>query len=61
MKRFVLVAAVVAALAPMWVRADFGDPEVARFVKLDASRKLSLVEGGVVKCEIVVEANSRRL
>ena len=58
MRRFGWLLGLLMALAPMLVRADFGDPEGPRVVRLDSSRQLPLVEDGVVKCEIVVEAKA---
>ena len=49
-----LFLGMIAALSAMVVKADFGDPEIARSIKIDPAEKMVLVENGKSNCVIVL-------
>ncbi|MBO5722028.1 MAG: hypothetical protein J6S19_02830, partial [Lentisphaeria bacterium] len=54
-KLFLCITAVLFAVA---LKADFGDPEIARIVKIDPSEKMVLAENGKSNCVIVLDAKA---
>ena len=53
-----LFLGMIAALSAMVVKADFGDPEIARSIKIDPAEKMVLVENGKSNCVIVLSENA---